>query len=55
MSPLLSNNPSAFDVMQAQNKQNDAECSEDKEVKREGHDMLAVDRPVEDVDTVGYR
>lgn len=48
-------NPSVLDVMQAQNKQNDAECSEDDEVQCERHNMLGVNCPMEDINTISQR
>jgi len=48
-------NPFSLDVTQAQCKQTDTECPEDKKVKCERHDILAVDRTLENVDAVGYR
>lgn len=48
-------NPFPLDISEAEHKQNDAEYPEDNEVKHERHDMLTVNCPVEDIDTVGYR
>ena len=51
---LYLGNPSALDIAQAQHKQTDAERPQDNEIQREGHDMLAVDCAVENIDTISY-
>ena len=44
-----------LDVTQAKNEKDDTERAEDKEVKRERHDIRAVNSSMKNVDAIGHR